>query len=107
MKTKPKPRRQGSVASPRRGVAVGKRCVLAAGHFRIEPHPDRNLLAVEAPEKIQEAIIKGRVKVPKKKEIDLYAAILALLRKELAKPRLTKSVKEKATKKQIASWNAG
>jgi len=107
MKTEPKPRRQGSVASPRCGVAAAKRCALAAGGLRTEPHPDRNLLAAEAPEKIQEAIIKGRVNVPKKKEIDLYASILARLRKELAKPHLTKSVKEKATKKQIASWNAG
>jgi CRP-like cAMP-binding protein len=29
------------------------------------------------------------------------------LRKEFAKPHLTKSVRENATKKQIASWNAG
>jgi len=107
MKTKPKPRRQSSVASPRCGVAAVKRCVLAAGRLRIEPHPDRNLLAAETPEKNQEAIIKGRVNVPKKGEIDLYAAILGRLRKELARPHLTKSVREKAAKKQIASWNAG
>jgi CRP-like cAMP-binding protein len=45
--------------------------------------------------------------VPKKKEIESDAALLARLRKEAAKPCLTKSVREKATKKQIASWNAG
>jgi hypothetical protein len=106
MKTEPKPRRQGSAASFRCGVAAVKQCVLAAAGLRTEPHPDRNLLAGEIPEKNQEAIIKDRVNVSKKKEIDLYAAILARLRKELAKPHLTKSVREKATKKQIASWNA-
>jgi len=65
-------------------------------------------MAAEAPgkEKNQEAIVKGRVNVRKKKERESYAAVLARLRKELAKPHLTKSVREKATKKQIASWNA-
>jgi hypothetical protein len=43
------------------------------------------------------------VKVPKKESA---AAIVARLRKELAKPILTKSVREKATKKQLESWNA-
>ena len=42
--------------------------------------------------------------MPKKKESD--AAVLDRVRKELAKPYLTKSVREKATKKQIALWNA-
>jgi hypothetical protein len=107
MKTKPIRREQSSVACRTISVAAGKRCVLAAGRLRMEPQPDRNLLAAETPEKNQEAIIKGRVNVPKKREIDLYAAILARLRKELAKPHLTKSVREKATKKQIALWNAG
>ena len=64
-------------------------------------------LAAEAMEKSQEAIIRGRVNVPKKKEKESDAARLARLRRELAKPHLTKSVREKATKKQIASWNAG
>jgi hypothetical protein len=64
-------------------------------------------LTAEAPEKNQVAIIEGPVSVPKKKEKDSYAAILARLRKELARPHFTKSVKEKATKKQIASWSAG
>jgi CRP/FNR family cyclic AMP-dependent transcriptional regulator len=45
--------------------------------------------------------------VSKKKEKESDAAVLARLRKELAKPHLTKSVRENATKKQIASWNAG
>jgi hypothetical protein len=63
-------------------------------------------MAAEALEKNQEAIIKGRVNVCKKKEKESYAAVLARLRKELAKPHLAKSVREKATKKQIASWNA-
>ena len=45
--------------------------------------------------------------MPKKKEKESCAAILAHLRKKAAEPYLTKSVKEKATKKQIASWNAG
>lgn len=43
--------------------------------------------------------------MPKGKKPD--AALLELvawLKKMLAKPQLTKSVREKATKKQIASW---
>jgi hypothetical protein len=60
----------------------------------------------EALEKNQEAIIKGAASVPKKKETESYAAIVARLGKLAAKPYLTKSVREKATKKEIASWNA-
>jgi hypothetical protein len=45
--------------------------------------------------------------VPKKKEKESDASLLARLKKELAKPKLSKSVREKATKKQIASWKAG
>jgi hypothetical protein len=52
-------------------------------------------------------MIKVCVNVPKKKEKESGAAVLARLIKELAKPHLTKSVRENATKKQIASWNAG
>ncbi len=52
-------------------------------------------------------MIKSRVNVRKKKARESDAAVLARLRKELAKPNLTKSVRENATKKQIASWNAG
>ena len=36
-----------SVACPMCGVAAGKRCILAAGGLRNEPHPDRKLLAAE------------------------------------------------------------
>jgi hypothetical protein len=43
------------------------------------------------------------VKTPKKES---EAAVVARLRKELAKPSLTKSVREKAAKKQLESGNA-
>jgi hypothetical protein len=46
--------------------------------------------------------------VPKNKEKESDAAFLARmarLRKELAKPQLTKSEREMAAKKQLASWN--
>jgi len=33
-----------------------------------------------------------------------FVALVARVRKKLAKPQLTKSVREQATKKQIASW---
>jgi len=46
-------------------------------------------------------MIKSRVNVRKKKERESDAALLARLRKELAKPHLTKSVRENATKKQM------
>jgi hypothetical protein len=43
--------------------------------------------------------------MPKEKKPDAaFLAILARLKEILAKPQLTKSVREKATKKQIASW---
>ena len=45
--------------------------------------------------------------MPKKKEKESYTAILARLRKQAAKPYLTKSVREEAPKKLIDSWNAG
>jgi hypothetical protein len=46
--------------------------------------------------------------VPKKKNSDAaFLVLVTRLKKELAKPQLTKSVREKTTKKQIASWNAG
>jgi hypothetical protein len=35
------------------------------------------------------------------------AALLARVRTELRKPQITKSVRESATKKQLAAWNAG
>jgi len=107
MEKKPTLSQPSSVACSTFGVAAGKRRVLAAGGFRNEPHPDRNLLSADAPEKDQVATIEGPVRVPKNKEKDSYAAILARVRKELAKPHFTKSVREKATKKQIALWSAG
>jgi hypothetical protein len=43
--------------------------------------------------------------VPKEKKPDAaFLALVAALKKKFAKPQLTKSVREKATKKQIASW---
>jgi hypothetical protein len=43
--------------------------------------------------------------VPKAKKSDpAFLALVARVRKKFAKPQLTKSVKEKATKRQIASW---
>ena len=75
--------------------------------LRNELRADRKLLTAEALKKNQVAIIEEPVSVPKKKEKDSYAAILARLREELARPHFTKSVREKATKKQIALWSAG
>jgi hypothetical protein len=90
MKTKQLTRKQiSSVSCPVCGVAVGKRCILIAGGARNEPHGNRKLLAAET---------------VREKESD--AALLAGLKKELAKPHLTKSVKEKATRQQFAEWNA-
>jgi len=107
--TQPTLKQQSSVACPTCGVAAGKRCILVAGGLRNEPHSNRKLVAVEAPgkEKNQEAIMKSRATLRKEKERESDAAVLARLRKELAKPHFTKSVRENATKKQIASWNAG
>jgi hypothetical protein len=107
MEKKPTLRQGSSVACLTRGVAGGKRRVLAAGGLRNEPRADRKHLTAEAQEKNQVAIIESPVSVPKQKEKDSYAAILARVRKELAKPHFTKSVREKATKKQIASWIEG
>ena len=41
-----------------------------------------------------------------KKSDVAFVALVARLKKESANPQLTKSVRETATKKQIASWNA-
>jgi len=96
-----------SVACPICGVAAGKGCILVVGSLRNEPHPGRKLLAAKALEKKESrSDNQHRVNVPKKKEKESTAALLARLRKELAKPHLSKSVREKATKKQIARWNA-
>jgi len=107
MKTRPTPREQTSADCRTIGAATGESCVLTASGSRNGPHGGRNLLVTEAPEKSQGAIIKCAVNAAKKKEKDSYAARLAHLKKELAHPHLTKSVREKATKKQIASWSAG
>jgi len=43
--------------------------------------------------------------MPKGKMSDAaYLGLVAWLKKMLAKPQLTKSVRKKATKKQIAAW---
>ena len=43
--------------------------------------------------------------MPKERKSDAaFLALVAALKKKLAKPQVTKSVREKATKKQIASW---
>jgi hypothetical protein len=65
------------------------RCILGAGSLRNEPHGNRKLVAAEVANKEES-----------------YAASLARLKQEFARPILTKSVREKATKKQVASWNA-
>jgi len=39
-----------------------------------------------------------------KKPSAAFLELVARVKKQLAKPQLTKSVREKATKKQIASW---
>ena len=48
---------------------------------------------------------KATVKRAQEKKSDAaFLALVAALKKIFAKPQLTKSVREKATKKQIASW---
>jgi hypothetical protein len=81
-----------SVRCPTCGVAAGRRCILAAGGLRNEPHGARNFLAAET--------------MGKKRKKESPAARLAQLRKEIAKPTLTKSVREKATMEDLAEWNA-
>jgi hypothetical protein len=63
------------------------------------------VVAAEAVEKKRTKKDKAPVKRAKNKESD--AAFLARLKKKLSKPQLTKSVRERATEKQIESWNAG
>jgi hypothetical protein len=45
-------------------------------------------------------------RVGKKQKKESHAALLARLKKEVAKPHLTKSVREKATVENLAEWNA-
>jgi hypothetical protein len=80
-----------SVRCPTCGVATGKRCILVAGGLRNEPHRTRKSLAAET--------------VGKKRKKESHAALLARLRKEIAKPNLTKSVREKSTAEDLAEWN--
>jgi|HubBroStandDraft_3_1064219.scaffolds.fasta_scaffold69688_3 hypothetical protein len=80
-----------SVRCPTCGVATGKRCILVAGGLRDEPHGTRKSLAAET--------------VGKKRKKESHAALLARLRKEIAKPNLTKSVREKSTAEDLAEWN--
>jgi hypothetical protein len=99
MKIKITPKQLSSVVCPTCGVVAGKQCVLVAGGLRNEPHPHRKVLAAEALERKR----TKRVNRVTKKESD--AAWLAELKRELARPYLAKSVREKATKKQIESWS--
>ncbi|HLZ49533.1 MAG TPA: hypothetical protein VKP61_02165 [Candidatus Acidoferrum sp.] len=79
----------------------------------IEPHASRKLEAAEVLEKRRikkreaRSEKRGHVTVRNKKGQKSGAAVLARVRTELAKPQLTKSVRETATKKQLAAWNAG
>ena len=113
MKTRPLTRKQiCSVRCPTCRAAAGKRCILVAGGPRNELHLTRKGLAAETVER--RAIKKRRLRVlasvsgeAEKKASDAVA--LAQLKRALilvGKPILTKSVKEKATKEQLASWNA-
>jgi hypothetical protein len=81
---------------------------LVASGLRKEPNPNRNVAAAEAVEKKRTKKGKAPVKRAKNKESNAaFLARVARLKKKLAKPQLTKSVREKATEKQIRSWNAG
>jgi len=111
MKTKqPTRRQQSSVRCPTCGVDAGEGCILVAGGLRSEPHGNRKLLAAEtaAMKRIRERrpeALASVSNVANKKASD--AASLARLKQALfVKPILTKSVRQKATKKQLASWSA-
>ena len=78
---------------------------MVAGGLRKKPHPNRDVAAAETVEKKRTKKDKAPVKRAKNKESDAaFLALVARVRKKLAKPQVTKSVREKATKKQIASW---
>jgi hypothetical protein len=71
---------------------------LVAGGLREEPHPNRNVAAAEAVKKKRTKKDKAPVKRAKNKEPDAaFLALVARLKKKLAKPQLTKSVRERAT----------
>jgi hypothetical protein len=81
---------------------------LVAGGLRKEPHPNWNVAAAETVEKKRTKKDKAPVKRAKNKGSDAaFLARLARLKKKLAKPQLTKSVRERATEKQIGSGSAG
>ena len=82
-----------SVRCPTCGVAPGKRCILAAGGLRNEPHGTRKSLAAET--------------MGKKPKKESPVALMARLRKEISKRHLTKSVREKATAEDLAEWTTG
>lgn len=97
-----------SVRCPICGAAVGNRCVLLGGGPRKEPHGTRKGLAAE---RVERKAIKNRrlrVLASVSNEAEQKASDMAFARSAralVAKPMLTKSVKEKATKKQLAEWN--
>ena len=81
---------------------------MVAGGLRKEPHPNRDVAAAETVEKKRTKKDKAPVKRGKSKKSDAaFLALVARLKKKLAKPQLTKSVRERATEKLIASWNPG
>ena len=82
-----------SIRCPTCGVSKGKRCILVAGGLRNEAHGARKSLAAET--------------VEKKRKKESFAELVVRLRKEIAKPHLTKSVREKTTTENLAEWNAG
>jgi hypothetical protein len=88
------------------GLAAGKPCVLAAGGSRNGPRGNRKAAAAEAVEKKRtKKAIRFWRNMPKGKKPDAaFLGLVARLKKILATPQLTKSVREKATKRQVASW---
>jgi hypothetical protein len=109
MKTRKLARKQiWSVRCPTCGAAAGKRCILVAGGPRSEPHETRRCLAAETADRM--ATRKRRLKAlasvtneADKKASDAVA-FERLKRALRAKPILTKSVREKAAKEQLALW---
>jgi len=77
---------------------------LVAGALRKEPHPNRNVAAAEAVKKKRTKKDKAPVKRAKNKESDAaFLALVAQLKKKLAKPQLTKSVRERAAPRKWIS----
>lgn len=92
-----------AVPCPTCGVAAGKRCVLIAGGPRNEPHWNRRIAAADVVEKEEDSNSPMRLRnVPfaqknrrEKKSDAAFLALIARVRKELARPLLTKSVRER------------